>query len=164
MKTMTDYHNLYVKCDILLLADVFEEFRNNGLKNYGLCSSHSLRAPGLSCDAMLKVTKIKLELITDPDIYIFFEKGTRVGIFYISARYSKANNMKSYDPKQESKHIMHLDANNFYGFAMSKFLPSRGFKWIDPKEFDLNKSTNSYKRCILEVDLEYPKRIMQITQ
>ena len=47
---------------------------------------------------------------------------------------------------------------------MSKFLPSRGFKWIDPKEFDLNKSTNSYKRCILEVDLEYPKRIMQITQ
>ena len=113
---------------------------------------------------MLKVTKIKLELIADPDIYIFFEKDTRVGIFYISARYSKANNMKSYDPKQESKHIIHLDANNFYGFAMSKFLPSCGFKWIDPKEFDLNKSTNSYKRCILEVDLEYPKRIMQITQ
>ena len=96
-------HDLYLKCDVLLLADVFEKFRNNSLKNYGLCPSHYLSVPGLSWDAMLKMTKIKLELITDPEMCIFFEKGTRGGITYISNRYSKANNkyLKSYDPKQE---------------------------------------------------------------
>ena len=68
MKTMKDYHNLYLKCDVLLLADVFEKFRNNSLKNYGLCPSHYLSAPALSCDAMLSMTKIKLELVSDSDM------------------------------------------------------------------------------------------------
>ena len=72
MKTIRDYHNLCLKCNVLLLADVFETFRNNTLKNYGLCPSHYLTAPGLSWDAMLKMTKIELELITDPGMYIFF--------------------------------------------------------------------------------------------
>ena len=66
METIKDNHDLYLKCDILLLADVFEKFRNNSLKNYGLCPSHCLSAPTLSCDAMLNMTKIKLELISDP--------------------------------------------------------------------------------------------------
>ena len=71
--------------------------------------------------------------------------------------------MKSYDPKQESKHIIYLDANNLYGYAMSKFLPTIGFKWIDPKEFDLNKCTsNSSKGCVLEVDLECPKELREL--
>ena len=76
MKTMKDYHlyHLYLKCDILLLADVFEKFRNNNsLKNYGLCPSHYLNAPG-------------------PDMYTFFGKVMRGGVFYISNRYSKVNN------------------------------------------------------------------------
>ena len=72
MKTMKDYHNLYLKCDVLLLADVFEKPRNNDFKNYGLCPSHYLSATGLSWDAMLEMTKIELELIPDPDMYIFF--------------------------------------------------------------------------------------------
>ena len=83
---MKDYHDLFLKCDGLLLADVFEKFRNNSLKNYGLCPSHQLIAPGLSWDAMLTMTKIKLELILDPDMPIFFEKSTRGGISYISNR------------------------------------------------------------------------------
>ena len=72
MKTMKDYHNLYLKCDVLLLADVFEKSGNNSLKNYGLCPSHYFSAPGLSLDAMLKTTKVKLGLVIDPDMYIFF--------------------------------------------------------------------------------------------
>ena len=79
---------------------------------------------------------------------------------YISNRYSKANDnyLKSYDPKQESKNIVYLHANNLYGYAMFKFLPTSGFKWIDPKEFDLNIFTsNSSKGGVFEVDLEYPK-------
>ena len=105
MKTMKDYHDLYLKCDVLLLADVFEKFRNNSLKNYGLCPSHYLSAPALSWDAMLNMTKVKLELIPDLDMYIFFEKGTSGGASHISNRCSKANNkyLESYDPKQEKK-------------------------------------------------------------
>ena len=68
-----------------------------------------------------------------------------------------------YDPKQESRHIIYLDANNLVGYAMSKFLPTSAFKWIDPKEFDLNKYTsNSLKGCVLEVDLEYPKELREL--
>ena len=111
---------------------------------------------------MLNMTKVELELITYPDMYIFFEKSMRGGVSYISNRYSKSNNkyLKSYDPKQESRHSIYLDANNLYGYAMSKFLPTRGFKWIDPKEFDLKKYTsNSSKGFALEVDLAYPKEL-----
>ena len=162
MKTMKGYRDLYLKCDVLLLADVFEKCRYNSLRNFGLCPSHYLSTPGLSWDAILKMTKIKLELVPDPDRYIFFEKGTRGGISYISNRYSKANNkyLKSYDPKQESKHIICLDADNLYGYEMSKLLPASGFKWIDPEQFHLNKYTsNSSKGCVLEVNLEYPKEL-----
>ena len=125
MKTMKDYHDLCLKRDVLLLEDVFEKFRNNILKNYGLCQSHYLSASILSWNGMLNMTKSKLELISDPDMYISFEKGMRGGVNYISNRYSEANNkyLKSYHPKQESKHIIYLGANNLYGYAMSKSLP-----------------------------------------
>ena len=149
---------MYLKRDVLLLADVFEIFRNNSLKNCGLCPSFYLTTPALNQDAML-------ELISDPDLYIFFEKGMRCGVSYISNRYRKFNNkyLKSHDPKQESKHIIYLDANNLYGYSMSKFLPTSGFKWIDPKEFDFNKYTSSSsKGCALEFDLEY-SRVMSTT-
>ena len=134
----------------------------DSLKNY---FSHCLSAPALSEDAMLKMTKIELELIPDPEMYIFFEKGTRGGIFYIFNRYSKANNkyLKYYDPKQESKYIIYLDRNNLYGYAISKFLPTSGFKWIDPNEFDLNKYTkNSSTGYVIEVDVEYSKELHEL--
>ena len=91
MKTMNYYHNLHLKCEVLLLADVFKKFRNNNLNNYGLCPSHYLSAPGFSWDTMLKITKIELELTPGADTYLLFEKGTRNGFSYISNRYSKAN-------------------------------------------------------------------------
>ena len=125
---------------------MFEKFRNNSSKIYGLFTNHYLSAPGASCNAMLKMTKIELELIPDPGMYIFFEKGTGGRTSYISNRYCKDNNkyLKSYEPKQKSKHVISLDMNNLYG--------------MNPKEFDLNKySSNRSKRCALEVDLEYPK-------
>ena len=131
MKTMKDYHDLYLKCDVLLLADVFKKFRNNSWKNYGLCPTQCLRAPCLSWNTMLKMTKIELQLVPDPAMYIFFEKGTR-GISYSSDRYRY---LKSYDPKRESEHIIYLNANNSFGYSMSKFLLTSGFKWIDPKKY-----------------------------
>ena len=92
-------------------------------------------------------------------------KGTRGGISYIPNRYSKANNkyLKSYDPKRESKHFIYLDTNNLFGYAMSKFLPTSGFKWVDPKRFELNKySSNSSEGCVFEVDPEYPKELHEL--
>ena len=129
MKTMKDYHDLYLKCDALLLADVFEKIRNNSLKNYG-CPSHYLSAAALSWDAMPNMAKVEIEFIPDPYMYKFFEKDMRGGVYHISNRFSKANNnyLKSYDPKQESKHIIYLDANNLCGCTMSKFLPTSEFK------------------------------------
>ena len=127
--------------------------------DYGIFPCYDLNAQGLSLEAMLKITKIKLELVTVADMYIFFEKDAKVGISYISNIYIKSSNkhLNSYIPKQGSKHI-YLDTNNLYGYTMSKFLPTSWYKWIDPKVLDLYKYTsNSSKECILEVDLQYPK-------
>ena len=129
MKMMKDYHYLYLKCDVLLLAVFKKKNRNNSLKNYGLCQNHYLSAPGLSWDAMLNMTKVELELIPDPDIYLFFEEGMRGGVSYIHKGYSTANNksLKSYDPNK-NQNITYLGANNLYGYKMSKFHPTSRFE------------------------------------
>ena len=151
--------------DVLLLADVFENFRNVCLQYYKLDPCHYFTSPGLSWDAMLKMTDIKLELMTDIDMFQFIKKGMRGGISYTANRYGKANNkyMKNYDEKAPSKYIMYLDANNFYGWAMSQCLPIGGFKWMTEKEIGkihLGKYTeDSKKGLILEVDLEYPQKL-----
>ena len=165
LQTMGEYHNLYLKSDILLLADVFENFRKTCLQYYKLDPCHYFTSPGLSWDAMLKMTNIQLELMTDIDMFQFIEKGMRGGISYIANRYGKANNkyMKEYDEKAPSKYIMYLDANNLYGWAMSQYLPTGGFRWMTEKQInniDLAKyNENSEKGLILEVDLEYPKEL-----
>ena len=128
-----------------MLADVFEKFINNSLNNYELCPSHYLGAPVLNWDIMLKMAKVDFKLIPDPNMYIIFEKSTRGGVSYISNRYSKATSqyLKSYDSKQESKHIIYLDLNSLYGYEMSTFLPTSRLKSIDPKQFYLNKYTSN---------------------
>ena len=92
MNTMSNYHDLYLKTDVLLLADAFEKFINTCLEFYGLDSCHYFSSPGLSWDAMLKMTEIELELISVIDMHLLIEKGMRGGISYIAKRYSKANN------------------------------------------------------------------------
>ena len=165
LKTMGEYHDLYLKSDILLLADVFENFRKTCLQYYKLDPCHYFTSPGLSWDAMLKMTDIKLELMTDIDMFQFIEKGMRGGTSYIANRYGKSNNkyMKTYDEKAPSKYIMYLDANNLYGWAMSQYLPTGGFKWMTKNhidKIDLAKYTeDSNKGLILEVDLAYPEEL-----
>ena len=152
-KTMRDYHDLYLKSDVLLLADVFENFRDLCLENYKLDPAYYYTAPGLFYDACLKKTKINLELLTDPTMYLMIEKGIRGGISVAVHRHSVANNkyMEKYDPTKKSKYIMYLDANNLYGYAMSQPLPTHGFRWMDSNELDNWRNIPS----ILEVDLEY---------
>ena len=161
LKDMGEYHDLYLVSDVLLLTDVFENFRTYCLNYYKLDPCHYFTSPGLSWDAMLRMTGINLELMTDIDMYQLIEKGIRGRVSYISNRYGNANNkyMKEYDEKAPSKYIMYLDANNLYGWAMSQKLPTGNFGWID-KNVNLSDYDNdSSKGIILEVDLEYPKEL-----
>ena len=168
IKTMGEYHDLYLVSDVLLLTNVFENFRKTCMQYYKLDSCHYFTSPGLSWDALLKMTNIKLELMTDIDMFQFIEKGMRGGVSYIANRYGNANNkyMKEYDEKAPSKYIMYLDANNLYGWAMSQYLPTGNFKWMTDKEIskiNLGKyKADGKEELILEVDLEYPQELHDI--
>ena len=158
MKTLQDYHDLYNVTDVLLLADVFENFRNVCMENYKLDPAHYFTAPGLAWDACLKITGVELELLSDIDMLLMIEKGIRGGVSMISNRHGKANNKymgESFIDAMISTYIMYLDANNLYGWAMSKPLPTHGFKWMKVDELE----TWEQLPCILEVDLEYPKNL-----
>ena len=166
IKTLKDYLKLYNISDVLLLADVFENFRDICLKNYGLDPVHYYTAPGLAWDAMLKVTKINLELLSDVDMLLMVEKGIRGGISIISNRYGKANNkyMKDFNNSEPSKYLTYLDANNLYGWAMKQKLPTHKFEWMTNKEIENifnNQIVQVWEKtpCILEVDLEYPEEL-----
>ena len=158
IKSMEGYLELYNETDVLLLADVFENFRNICLENYKLDPAHYFTAPGLSWDAALKMTKVELELLTDIDMLLMVEKGIRGGVSMISNRYSKANNKymgDKFNLSESSKYFQYLDANNLYGAAMSMKLPTHGFKWMNDKELLVWRKIP----CILEVDLEYPDKL-----
>ena len=166
LKNLVEYHDLYVQSNNLLLADVFENFRNTCLKVYELDPAHFLSLPGLAWQACLKKTSIKLELLTDYDMLLMVEEGIRGGICNSIHRHAKANNkyMKNYDKNEESLCIQYLDANNLYGWAMSQKLPVNGFKWIEDtskinEEFIKDYDENSDKGYILEVAVKYPRKL-----
>ena len=171
VKNLDEYLDLYVQSDTLLLADVFENFRDKCIDMYELDPAHFLSAPGLAWQACLKKTKVELELLTDNDMLIMYEEGTRGGMCQATYRYAKANNkyMKNYDRNIESSFLEYVDANNLYGQAMYQKLPVRNFKRIekdDISEFDekiiKNYDENSYKGYILEADVEYPQNLYKL--
>ena len=165
LENLGQNHDLYVQSDTLLLADVFGNFRDMCIKVYELDPSHFLSLPGLAWQARLKKTNIELELLTDYDMLLMVEEGIRGGICHSIHRYAKANNkyMKKYNKDEESSYIQYLDANNLYGWAMSKKLPVNGFKWTDNdeinEEFIKNYNENDNKGYILELDVKYLKRL-----
>ena len=133
MKSLEDCHSLYNQTDVLLLADVFENFRDICIKNYKLDPAHYYTAPGSAWDAALKVSEVKLELLSDADMLLMVEKGIRGGASMIRNRYGKSNNRymdNRFDASKPSTYITYLDANNLYGWAISKPLPTHGFKWM----------------------------------
>ena len=172
-KSIRDYHDLYLKSDVLLLADVFENFRKTCLKHYKLDPVHYYTSPGLAWDACLKETGQQLQLLHDYDMLMMFERCIRGGITHISKRYAEANNkyMKNYNPDVESSFIQYLDANNLYGWAMSQQLPTHGFSWMKnitkEKVMEILEKANHImfnkgrKGYIFEVDLEYPPHLWE---
>ena len=169
IKKVGEYHDLFVQLDTLLLADVFENFIDKCMETYELDPAHFLSAPGLAWQACLKKTEAKLELLTDNDILLMFEKGIHGGMCQVSHHYAKANNkyLKNYDKNIESSYIEYLDVNNLYGWAMFKKLPVRDFKWLDnlsmfTEELIKNYDENGDKGYILEVHVEYPKKLRSV--
>ena len=164
-KTIRDYHDLYLKSDVLLLADVFENFRKTCLRHYNLDPAHYYTSPGLAWDASLKETGQELQLLHDYDMLMMFERGIRGGITHIAKRYAEANNkyMINYDSSKPTTYIQYLDANNLYGWAMSQPLPTHGFKWLKDLTVDsvinLLERRKTNKGYIFEVDLEYPSKL-----
>ena len=130
IKNLGEYHDLYLKTDVLLLCDVFEKFIDVCLENYDLDPCHYFSSLGLARDAMLKMTGAELKLIDDIDMHLFIEKGMRGGFTYIAKRYCKANNkyVKGYDKNKDSTFIMYWDVNNLYGWAMTQYLPYGDFE------------------------------------
>ncbi|GFU00864.1 c2H2-type domain-containing protein, partial [Nephila pilipes] len=161
LSNLGEYCDLYVKTDVLLLTDLFENFRKICIQTYKLDPCWYFTTPALSWDAMLLKTKVAIELFTDYDMLLFIENGVRGGISQCCNRYAIANNkyMSNFNPDDEIKYLMYLDANNLYGYAMSKYLPLKDFVWSDNNlttQDILNLSDESDVGYILEVDLDYP--------
>lgn len=165
IKNLGEYTDLYLKCDVLLLCDIFEKFRDTSLCYYNLDPCYYVSSPSLSWDAMLLYTKVKLDLISDVEMYQMLERGIRGGLAQVSLRHAQANNkyMASYNEKMPSTYLIYLDCVNLYGFAMMQKLPMKNFKFLDEIEvnsFDINSvSKNSNCGYILEIDLYYPESL-----
>ena len=167
LKHFGEYHDFYVKSDTLLLADVFENFRDKYIEIYELDPAHFFSAPGLAWQVCLKKTRVKLELLTDHEMLMMIEKRIRGGMCQAIRRYAKTNNkyMNNHDKNIESSYLMYLDANNLYGWATSQKLPVDGFKRVKDlskfnESFIKNYDENSDKGYIFEVDVKYPKKII----
>ena len=166
IENMGEYHDLYLLTDTILLANVFESFRNVCMENYGLDPGHFYTAPGLAWKACLKNTEIVLELLQDMDMLLMFERGIRGGITQAVHRYASANNpyMEEYDKDKETNYLQYLDANNLYGWAMSQPLPTEEFRWINCDGWDPEKLVNMLSKekkygYLLEVDVKYPREL-----
>lgn len=168
-KTLGDYSDLYLKTDILLLAEVFEQFRTTCIGVYSLDPAHYYTLPGYTWDAMLKYTKVELELLTDVDMIMFIERGIRGGLSQCTLRFAKGNNphLSDYDANKPESYLFYCDQNNQYGWGMSQPLPYEGFEWVaDEKISEWNNDIENFKKInfnkdsdigyFFEVDLEYP--------
>ena len=155
IRNLADYHDLYLRTDVVLLANVCEAFRDTCLRHFSLDPAHFYTSPGLAWKACLKHTGIELELLTNPDMLLMFEWGIRGGITQAVPKYTSANNKymgDKFDPKPESSYLQYLDTNNLYGWAMSQPLPTK------PNEIS-ELATRTDKGYMLEVDISYPKEL-----
>ena len=161
---------MYLKTDICHLSNVFQKFSDFAYKTYNLDPRHSYTLPGFSWQSMLKMTKIELELISDSDMYLYLMDTIRGGICQVNKKFVKADNIYTRKVHDESsdkkvnkklktsdlkKFILYLDANNLYGYSMSKPLPYKNFKWSD----DLTLDPNYLQKGIYKVDIEIPKEL-----
>ena len=163
IRDLEDYHDLYLRTDVVLLANVFKAFRDTCLRHYTLDPAHFYTSPGLAWRACLKCTGIKLELLTNPDMLLMFEWGIRSGITQVVRKYASANNKymgNRFNPNEDTTYLQYLDANNLYGWAMSQPLPTGGCKWVDVNHNEISElATRTDKGYLLQADVSYPKEL-----
>ncbi|XP_060855504.1 uncharacterized protein LOC132933207 [Metopolophium dirhodum] len=164
IKTLGEYSDLYLKTDVSILADVFENFRDLCLSTLELDPAHYMTAPGFAFDCMLKYTKVKLSRLKEYNMLLFFEKSIRGGICQSTKRYVKAiiPNIEGldYNANEPITWITYLDCVNLYGKSMLTELPFKDFEWVDDLNIDVTKiADDSEVGYILEVDIEYPKHL-----
>lgn len=165
LKNLGEYTDLYLKNDVLLLTDIFENFRKVCKINYELDPAFYLTAPSLSFDAMLLKTGVQLELLSDLEIIRLIQKGIRGGICLCSARHAQANNkyMTNFDTSIPESFLIYIDCNNLYGYSMCQWLPVSDFKLLNVSEIKLldimNIPDDAEYGYILEVDLVYPEKL-----
>ena len=164
IKNLGEYHDLYVETDVLLLADVFENFRTLCITDDKLDPAHYYTLPNYSWDAMLKKTEVRLELLTDYDMHIMIESGLRGGVAMISNRHAVANNpyIQKYDKEKEHSYISYVDSNNLYGLSMAQALPKSDFEWSEIRDVDVLIKTyaqNPSEGCFVKCDLRYPEEL-----
>ena len=161
IQSLGEYSDLYLKTDVLLLADVFENFRRNCSSTYRLDPLHYFTAPGIAFDAMLKCTGVQLEFLTDSEMLVFVERGIRGGVSQCSNRYAQANKryMPDFDSSKEESYLMYFDVSNLYGAAMSQHLLIGSFEWEHEPIDVTSVPDDAPEGYILEVDLEYPQEL-----
>ena len=167
MKTMQDYHDLYLQTDVLLLSDAFESFRDLMIDEFRLDPANYLTLSSYSWDAMMLYTKMEVELITDPDIYLMLEKNIRGGMCGVAKNYAFANNRyvpETYDSDKPDSYLIYLDACNLYGMSLSKPLPQSGIKFVNDVELNVILQTpcDSPIGYFVEVDIVYPESLHDV--
>ena len=163
IRNLGEYHDLYLRTDVVLLENIFEKLRKTSLVHYGLDPAHFYTLLGFAWKACLKGTRVRLELLTNPDMLLMFEHGIRGGITQAVHKHASANNKYmgyQYDPSSETSYLQYLDTNNLYGWAMSQPLPTSKFKWVDIKPSKIQKLARcNVKGYLLEVDVRYPREL-----
>ena len=162
MNNMKDYHDLYLKVDVLLLVCVFKTFRTESINYFELAPAHYISTLGYIWDAMLRFTDVNLKLMSGIEKYQLIESKIRGDTSMICQGYAEAKNkfFKSYDANKLTSYSTYLEAKNSYGHSMIELLPTEILDWFNPKDFNLdNYSIDSPIRHLLEVDLDYPDEL-----
>ena len=165
INNLGEYHDLYLKNDTLLLADVFENLRKNVFKNLSFRSCKISISFWISMTSSFKKTEVELELLTDIDMLLMVD----MGICHAIHRYAKANNkyMKDCDKTKESPNLKYWNVNNLYGWAIPQALPVNKFEWTKDtsqfnEDFIKNYNEESDQRHFLEVDVQYPEKLHEL--
>ena len=165
MQKLVEYHDLYLQTDLLLLCDVFENFRATCVQHYKLDPAQYFSAPGLAWDAMLKMTGVELKLMVEREFHDIIDKGDERNICCISKKFTRTNNkyFEDYDASKSSNYVIYIDMNNLYRIAMIQPLLQRDFEFMKEKQlqnFDfMSVPVDSPIGFILEIDLEYVERL-----
>ncbi|XP_072158587.1 uncharacterized protein [Bemisia tabaci] len=168
-RNLGEYSDFYLRLDVCLLSDVFEEFRRFGMKHYGLDCANYLTLPGFAFDAFLKMTNAKIQLFKDIDMVFMIMSSIRGGITQVVKRHAVANNPlvpEQFQHDKPNSYIQYLDVTALYAHTMSKPLPYDKYSWVPEGEELLtlaqtipNLPDDAPFGYILDVDLLYPEHL-----